>query len=168
MIDTTEMKRCAAAATALRPDWNYASTFAYLQSCQAHREYRDLAVALIACALDPTSDYPKRLEATDASRFWRAALVAQDGDTRPAPPRFLPGVDDQARYPADVAHRGAAMCRDAMGDADGADALRVEYELGQLRSRLKALAPQLSDAQRDELAKALGLTTAPTDRQDTA
>ncbi|MGH3094585.1 MAG: hypothetical protein ACRDMV_01125 [Streptosporangiales bacterium] len=156
MAEPAELARLAAATAILRPDWPERSIRTYLQTNHTHRGYAELAIALTACAADPASRAPKRLEETDAARWWRAALTAtsQPEAATPQPTRFIEGVDDRPPQPDQVAHRGGTACRDLLGDHDHAEAGSRERRLAKLIKDIRALVPGLSAAQRDRLTKA--------------
>lgn len=70
-----ELHRLAGAVTCLRPDWPPASIQTFLQRHLAHRPLRDIAVALVTCALDPQTDTPARV--LEPGPWWKTA-AAQD------------------------------------------------------------------------------------------
>lgn len=82
MPTKNEIDRLAAAIHALRPDWPQRSVLTYIARQQAARPYVDLAIALTAVAVDPTSKTPKRVE--EAGPWWAAAQAAT-GETTPTP-----------------------------------------------------------------------------------
>lgn len=72
MPDKAQLERLAGALNILRPDWPRASLLTYLTEHE-HRAYADLAVAVVAVAVDPASRTPRRMD--EAGPWWQ--LVSQ-------------------------------------------------------------------------------------------
>lgn len=68
MASKTELERVAQMANVLRPDWPTRSVLTYLAADQAHRAYRDLAVAMAYIAADVKTLTPKRL--SESGPWW--------------------------------------------------------------------------------------------------
>lgn len=81
-----ETKRIAAAVNMLRPDWPIASIVTTIQRGQPTRPYADLALALVAVALDPASTTPGRVN--QAGPWWNTIQAV-------AGPRPLDGTIDR-------------------------------------------------------------------------
>ena len=77
-----ETARLAAAAHALRPDWPLTSLRTFITDRYLHEPTHRLAVALVLCALDPTSQTPARLAENRA--YWPTLDGRQE---RHQPPR---------------------------------------------------------------------------------
>lgn len=84
MLTDEELTRLAKAAHTLRPDWPIASVRTHLADCHVHRDYADVAVALVAVAIDPDTRTPARLDRQGP--WWGAARASAGwrGDTEVA------------------------------------------------------------------------------------
>ncbi len=82
MATDAELQRIAGAVTKLRPDWSAKSVLTVLRNHHADRAYADLAVALVAVAVDPKSKTPARIG--EHGPWWVAAYVAST-DATPGP-----------------------------------------------------------------------------------
>lgn len=80
MLETNQLQRLAAMANVLRPDWPTNSLYSFLAKHQAHRTYRDLAVALAYIAADQQTKTPARLN--ENGPWWTAT---RDPNTAPQP-----------------------------------------------------------------------------------
>lgn len=119
MPSGNEIARIASAINLLRPDWPTASLQTFISSKHASRPMHDLAVALTYVATDPTTTTPARID--KPGPWWLATA-----SNRPAPDvtpmcrtcNGLHGPDEPhafgVRPDAEVATRGAALCREAM------------------------------------------------------
>jgi len=76
MLTDDQLTRLAKAAHALRPDWPTTSIRTHLADRHAHRDYPDVALALVAVAIDLTTRTPARL---DQQGPWRGAARAAAG-----------------------------------------------------------------------------------------
>lgn len=85
MATHDELERIAHAANAYRPDWPVRSVLTYLENDQAHRSYRDLAVALAYVATDPTTKTPRRL--SEAGPWWTTTRESPTAVLGPRHPR---------------------------------------------------------------------------------
>lgn len=88
MSTRDEIQRIAAAMNALRPDWPVRSLVTFLESHQAGKPYRDLAIAAAAVATDVRTQTPNLLN--EHGPWWTAAQAAT-GNTGPA---SVPRPDD--------------------------------------------------------------------------
>lgn len=88
MATRDEIQRIAAAMNALRPDWPVRSLVTFLESHQAGKPYRDLAIAAAAVATDVRTQTPNLLNEHGA---WWSAAQAATGNTGPA---SVPRPDD--------------------------------------------------------------------------
>jgi hypothetical protein len=102
-----EHARLAAAANLLRPDWPTASLQTMLDRDHAPRPIADLAVALVAVAMDPTSKTPARL--AEHGPWWN---LGRDEPTPQPPPAHQ--VLAEIEHPAADPVAGAAMCRTSL------------------------------------------------------
>lgn len=68
-----ELHRLAGAIATLRPDWPPASLQTFLERHFTHRPLRDIAVALVACALDPDTSTPARV--LEPGPWWQMAAT---------------------------------------------------------------------------------------------
>jgi hypothetical protein len=82
MANQVELERLAGAVAKLRPEWTAKSVRTYLETHHADRAFADLAVALVAIAVDPKSKTPARI--SEHGPWWTAAYVASTDGT-PAP-----------------------------------------------------------------------------------
>lgn len=110
MATDVELDRIAAAVGILRPDWHPKSIGTWLRSTEAGRAvalrpYPDLAVAFVACALDPRSGKPARV--AEAGPWWHAVARTSERETG-----WLPGPGDErpCRRPGHE-HEIARACR---------------------------------------------------------
>lgn len=80
MATDAELQRIAHAVAMLRPDLHPTATLAWLRSdagaMTARRPYADLAVAFVACALDPLTRTPARI--AQNGPWWQVALRVND------------------------------------------------------------------------------------------
>lgn len=106
------------------------------------------ACAAIRAAANPSNRTPAVIAMP--GDHWQRGDAPRD---TPLPPRFLPGIDDRQVRDPDVARRGAAACRHQLGDT-AADAAKLDRKLARVLRDVRELAPNLSAAQRDRLARA--------------
>lgn len=104
-----ELHRLAGAIATLRPDWPAASLQTFIARHFEHRPLRDIALALVAVALDPATTTPAR--ALNAGPWWQTAATS-------ARPTL---VNDCPRHPeAQIrvdARTGATSCGGCHADA---------------------------------------------------
>lgn len=108
-----EIHRLAGAIATLRPDWPAQSLQAFIQRNLAHRAYRDAAVALTACALDPDTSTPARV--LEAGPWWTMAGTRDVPTARndcPEHPYAALRVD---------AHTGQQSCAGCWANTHGTD-----------------------------------------------
>jgi hypothetical protein len=75
-----ELHRLAGAIATLRPDWAPQSLQTFLERHFAHRPYRDIAIALVTVAVDPTTATPARI--LEPGPWWQAASTRDVPITR--------------------------------------------------------------------------------------
>ncbi|MEP7763864.1 hypothetical protein [Sanguibacter sp. 25GB23B1] len=77
MASADEIQRIAAAMNSLRPDWRVSSLVTFLTRHHEARAYRDLVIAAVVVASDPTTKTPQLLNAHGA--WWSASQTVQGG-----------------------------------------------------------------------------------------
>lgn len=136
MATDLELDRVAGAVNALRPDWPVASLRTYLRSRHAGRAYADVAVALVAVAVDPASTTPARVE--QPGPWWQATRAVGPGTYRPGPDGAPCSRDGHE-------HEPAATCR----------ACRAEYLAGDEQLAAATRRMHVPDGWRDRAAEQL-------------
>jgi hypothetical protein len=86
---TVEIARLAAAVNLLRPEWPQKSLQTLLERDHADRPFQDLAVALVAVAVDPASHTPRRL--SEPGPWWQLARL----EPTPTPPPIGAVLDEE-------------------------------------------------------------------------
>lgn len=152
MPEPTELDRLVAVFAAIRVDWPSRSIRTYLGENHQHSGAHGLLVAGAACYGDPLTKTPARLR--EAGPWWKAAQAASgEVDQTSAPPRHLP-EDDRPPQPDEVAHRGAAVCRELLGDDETAATRQRQARLGELLGELRHLWPTLTEVERRRVMRA--------------
>ena len=109
MASDVELERIAHAVAMLRPDLHPTSTLTWLRSeagrMTARRPYADLAVAAVACYLDPNTKTPARL--AQNGPWWATALRVNDQRGE----GYLPGADGRPCPQPGHEHERADACR---------------------------------------------------------
>jgi hypothetical protein len=77
MATREQIQTIAAAANCFRPDWPVASLATYLAKSHASRPFEQLALAVMAIAVDPATKNPSRL--AENGPWWKAAHTAATG-----------------------------------------------------------------------------------------
>jgi hypothetical protein len=134
----------------LQPAWQIAGIMKAVRLAVTLDQPRATTVCAAArAAADPKNRTPAVI-AMDGDH-WRA----EDTPHTNLPPRRLPGIDDARRPTPDVARRGAAACREQLGDPTLSETIRREHEIAAVMHRVRALAPALTEPQRRRLHRAL-------------
>lgn len=148
MASDVELERIAAAVSILRPDWHPRSIATWLKSTDpgravAARPFADLAIAFVACAVDPRSSKPARV--AEAGPWWQTVARATERDTG-----WLPGPGDEqpCRRPGHE-HEPARACRACRaehlaGDEPVVPGRDVPAPAEQLRAALRRPAQEVS------------------------
>lgn len=114
MPSNDEIQRIATAMNALRPDWKHSSLVTFLGRHHATRAYRDLAIAAVVVASDPTTKTPELL---NKHGNWWAAAQAASGSVATTVPR----PDDPRCTEPGHEHELARNCRACRSEALATD-----------------------------------------------
>lgn len=109
-----EIERIAAMMNALRPDWRPSSLVTFLETHQAHRPYRDLAIAAAVVATDARTQTPQLLN--EHGPWWVAAQAAT-GTTSTG---VVAATDPRCDVPGHE-YEAARNCRACRSEAIAAD-----------------------------------------------
>ena len=119
MASDVELDRLAAAIAMLRPTWPPASTASWLRTERAAtlraRPIADLAVVLVACALDPANSTPAAV--LRPGPWWAVVERVNDRTAR----GYLPGPGDHPCRRPGHEHEPADACRACHGERKAAD-----------------------------------------------
>ena len=131
MLSKIEIERLADALHALRPDWPTKSLVTFTSNVLGDQRYADVAVALVAIAVDPATQTPKRIMADGP--WWRAAQAAF-GRT----PTSIPTGDAERCTEDGHEHELAAncrLCRAAAIAAAGTAVIGITPEQAEINAR---------------------------------
>lgn len=132
------------------PKWQMPGIMTAVRSVAALDLPRAVTVCAAArAAADPSNRTPAVIPMD--GDHWRA----EDASHTSLPPRMLPGIDDTRRPAPEVARRGAAACREQLGDPTLAATIRREHEIAAVMQRIRALSPALTEPQRHRLQRAV-------------